>query len=170
LGLVYFIYSLPSMLIVLGGMALVFVGLVVSLQSPAAQSGAAPVPPLWILAVFVLLAVTAIVYGVLFGLLRPAVLVEYAQRGTLQACFDFGAMLRFIQQNLGEYVKLWLAELVLGWLVSLPLIVLVFILGLVPFVGPVLIALVAGAAGFFLLLVSSHMVGQLLRATPPSST
>src|SRR5437868_3555064 len=46
LGLAYYLYSLPIMLLVFGGLATVFVGLVLSSQSDSARSGASvPAPP-----------------------------------------------------------------------------------------------------------------------------
>jgi len=169
LGLAYFIYSLPSLIIVLGAMAAVFVGLIVSVQSEPVQSGAAPAaPPPGVVVIFLLLVAAAVVYNLLFSLLRSAVLVEYARWGSVQACFDFAAMLRFIRQNLGEYLKLWLAELVLSWLAGLVMIFLVFALGLIPFIGPLLLALVAGGAAFFQQIVSGHLVGQLTTSRPQS--
>jgi Protein of unknown function (DUF4013) len=165
LGLAYFIYGLPILVIVLGGMVVLFVGLVFSIQSDAARSGAAPVSPAaLVIGVFVCLLGAAFAYGLLFGLLRPAILAAYAQRGTIRACFDFGALWRFIRRDLGQYLLLWLTELALGWIISLPLIPVVFIVGLIPFVGPAVIALMTGAVNFFLLLVQGHLVGQLLQA------
>jgi hypothetical protein len=169
LGLAYYLYSLPLLLVVFGGMATVFVGLVLSLQTEPAQSGASlPAPPALVVVIFIVLAGASLVYGLALGLLRPAILAEYVRRGTLRACFDFGALWRFARQNVGEYLQLWLAELVLGWIVILPLLLLIFIVAFVPFVGPLLVAFVAGGVGFFILLVSSHLVGQLLRARSQS--
>jgi Protein of unknown function (DUF4013) len=169
LGLAFYLYSLPLLLIVFSGMATVFAGLVLSLQSESAQSGTSlPVPPALVVVIFVVLAGAALIYGLILGLLRPAILAEYVQRGTLRACFDFGALWRFARQNLGEYLQLWLVELVLGWIVTVPLILLIFIVAFIPLVGPLLVTLVAAGAGFFILQVSSHLVGQLLRARSQS--
>ena len=168
LGLAFFIYGLPMLLIALGGLAAVFLGLLLSLQTESARTGAGPVPPAPVLGAFLVLLATAFVYGSILGLLRPAILAEYVQRGTFQACFDFGAILRFIRQDVGGYLLAWLTELVLGWMISVPLFLVGFIVAFIPFVGPLLIALVAAAAGFFVLLVSGHLVGQLLRASPHS--
>jgi len=166
LGLALFIYGLPMFLIALGGSAVVFLGLVLSLQTESARTGAGPLPPAPVLGTFLVLLATAFAYGSILGLLRPAIQAEYVQRGTFQACFDFGAIFHFIRQDVGRYVLAWLTELVLGWIMSVPLFFAGFIVAFIPFVGPLLIALMAAAAGFFLLLVSSHLVGQLLRARP----
>jgi hypothetical protein len=168
LGLAFFIYGLPLLLIGLGGFWVVFLGLVVSLQTESARAGAGPVPPAPVLGTFLILLVIAFAYNSILGLLRPAILAEFVQRGTFQACFDFGAILRFIRQDVRGYLLVWLTELVLGWIISVPLFFVAFIVAFIPFVGPLLIALVAAAAGFFRLLVSGHLVGQLLRAGPHS--
>ena len=170
LGLALYLYSLPLLLFVLGCMASVFVGFVLALQSDAAQTSATlPAPPVLVSAIFILLTGLAVIYSVVLSLLRPAILAEYAQRGTLKACFDFGALWRFIRHNPGEYLLLWLTEAVVGWIISLPLFFVVFIVLVIPFVGPLLLTLIAAAVGFYLFLVSGHLVGQLLRARTPAT-
>jgi len=169
LGLAYYLYSLPVGLLVVGGMATAFAGLVLSTQSEPAQAGSRlPAPPALVVGIFIVLAGAAFIYGLFFGLLRPAILAQYVQHGTLQACFDFAALWRFARQNLGEYLRLWLTELLLTWIVTVPLILLLFIVAFIPFVGPLLVALVGAGAGFFIFLVTGHLVGQLLRARSPS--
>ena len=54
-------------------------------------------------------------------------------------------------------------EAALGWIIALPLIVLIVVVAFIPFAGPLLVSLVAAGAGFYTFLVSGHMVGQLLR-------
>ena len=170
LGLALFVYSLPLLLFVLGCMASVFVGFVLALQSDAAQtSNTLPAPPVAVIVIFILLTGLTILYSFLLGLLRPAILAEYVQRGTFKACFDFQALWRFIRFNPGEYLLLWLTEIVVGWIISLPLIFLAFIVLVIPFVGPLLLPLIAAVAGFYLFLVSGHLVGQLLRARAPAT-
>jgi hypothetical protein len=170
LGLAYFVYGLPMLLIVFSGMTVVFVGIVFSIQSESARSGAGPQTPAAVLGIFLALFAVAFVYGLIFGLLRPAILAEYAQRGTFRACFDFGAMWRFIRRDPGDYLLLWLAEQALGWIISLPLFFVVFAVGFIPFAGPLAVALIAAGVGFFLILFNGHLVGQLLRARSSPST
>src|SRR5579859_28801 len=64
LGLAYYLYGLPALLIVFGGMATGFVGLVLSLQSDSAQSGTSlPAPPALVVVIFIMLAGAAVLYG-----------------------------------------------------------------------------------------------------------
>ncbi len=170
LGLALFVYSLPLLLFVLGSMATVFVGFVLALQSDTAQtSNTLPAPPVAAIVIFILLTGLTILYSFLLGLLRPAILAEYVQRGTIKACFDIQALWRFIRFNPGEYLLLWLTELVVGWIISLPLIFVAFIVLAIPFLGPLLLPLIAAAVGFYLFLVSGHLVGQLLRTRTPAT-
>jgi hypothetical protein len=170
LGLALYLYSLPLLLFVLGCLASVFVGFVLALQSDAAQTGASlAAPPVLVIVIFIVLTGLAVLYSFFLGLLRPAILAEYAQRGTFRACFDFRAMWRFIRHNPGEYLLLWLTEAVVGWVIGVPLFFVVFIVLAIPFVGPLLLPLIAAAVGFYLFLVSGHLVGQLLRARAPAT-
>jgi len=165
LGLALYLYSLPMLLFVFGSLATVFVGFVLALQSDTAQtSNSLPPPPAAVIVVFIGLFGVLMLYSLALSWLRPAILAAYVQRGTLQACFDLNALGRFMRYNLGEYALLWLTEAVVTWIISLPLIFVIFILAFIPFVGPLLLPLVAGAVGFYIFLVSGHLVGQLLRA------
>ena len=94
LGLADYLYRLPLVLIILGGMAAFFVGLVLSaVPAESARSGAgSPLPWILVLGILAATMALALAYGLVLGLLRPAILAEYVQRGTLQACFDFGAL------------------------------------------------------------------------------
>jgi hypothetical protein len=169
LGLAYFVYALPVMILVFSGMASVFIGLVLSLQTESVRNGIdPPLPPPLVLVIFFSVLGLALAYSFFFSLLRPAILAEYVRLGTFWACFDVRALWRFIRRAPGEYLQLWLAELILSWVISLPLLVIVFIVGFIPFVGPVLIVLVAAGVSFFVLLVTGHLVGQLLAAGLPS--
>src|SRR5258708_7117698 len=54
LGLAIYLYSLPLLLFVLGGMVSVFVGFVLALQSDAAQTSATlPAPPVVVIVIFI---------------------------------------------------------------------------------------------------------------------
>lgn len=170
LGLALYLYSLPLVLFAFSAMIAIFVGVVLAAQADTAQtSRALTAPPAVVIAIFVALAGLAMLYGFALGLLRPAILAEYVRRGTLQACFDFGALWRFIRHNPGEYLLVWLTEAVAGVIISLPLIFAVLIVSFIPFVGPLLVPLLAGAVGFYLFLVSGHLVGQLLQARAPAT-
>ncbi len=164
LGLALYLYSLPLMLFVFGAMAAVFAGFVLALQSDAAQRGnSLPPPPAPVIITFICLFGLMMLYSLVLSLLRPAILAEYVQRGTLAACFDIQALWRFIRHDPGEYLLVWLTEAAVSWIISLPLIVVSFVIVFIPFVGPLLLPLISGAVGFYLFLVSGHLVGQLLR-------
>jgi hypothetical protein len=153
------------LLFVLGAMVTLFVGFIAALQSDtAATSNSLPPPPAPVVIVFICLFGAVMLYSLLFSLLQPAILAEYAQRGTLRSCFDFRALWRFIGQNPGEYLLLWLTEAVVGLIISLPLFFVILVIAFIPFVGPLLLPVIAGAVGFYLFLVRGHLVGQLLRA------
>jgi hypothetical protein len=171
LALAYYLYSLPVLFIVFAGMGLGLAGIVLSLQSEAAQTGSSSAAPgLVIISLFVVIVVTAFVYGLLMSLLRPGILAEYARRGTLGACFDFRALWRFMRQNPAEYLKLWLLDTGLGFILSVPRLLVFFILAWAPLIGPLLGTLVAAGVAFFEFLFSGHLVGQVLRARSQSPT
>lgn len=170
LGLALYLYSLPLVLFVFGGTLAIFAGSVLTAQPHSAQtSQVLTAPPAAVTVTVIALIGLAALYSFALGLLRPAILAEYARRGSVQACFDIGALWRFIRHSPGEYLLVWLTEAVLGVIVSLPLAFVVLIVSFIPFVGPLLASLLTGTVGFYFFLVSSHLVGQLLRARMPAT-
>jgi hypothetical protein len=171
LALAYYLYSLPVLFIVFGGIGLGLAGIVLSLQSEAVQTGrSSAAPALLIFGLVFVVVLVAFIYGLLIGWLRPAILAEYAQRGTFGACFDFRAMWRFMRQNPAEYLQLWLLDMAVGIILSVPLILVILILAWAPFIGPLLGTLVAAGVAFFEFLFSGHLVGQVLHARTQSPT
>ena len=167
LGLAYVVYSLPIMGLMLFGLfgGAVWIALLAqndSSQSRANLLGAG-------LVVFILaLAVVAILYGLLLSVFRPALVAEYARRGTFGACFNIAGMWRFIRRQPSQYALLWGAELVVGWVVSLPMILVFFLVSFIPFFGQIIGLAVVALVSFMLLLFNGHMVGQLMQAAPQS--
>jgi hypothetical protein len=166
LSLARFIYGLPVLAAVASG---VLAGLALALQAPQSPDQAfwQTAGPFILLGVFCLLG-GVFVYALGTGFLSPAVLGEYAQRGTFGACFDFAAIWRFIWRAPGLYLKLWLADAVIALGVGLLGSIVGIITSAIPCVGSLVILLVSSATALFILLVNGHLVGQLLRASYPS--
>ena len=155
------VYVLPMIafgVIIWIAMFAVFLQLSSSGQQQARDPG-----PMFIIVAVCLIGVV-IVYGLLFSFFNMAILAVYAQRGTLAACFDFAAIARFIRRNPAEYALAWLAEWGIGLIIGLILAVVVVPISLIPCLGAIAIALIAGLIGFFSLMLQSHLAGQLMRA------
>jgi hypothetical protein len=96
--------------------------------------------------------------------LYPAILAEYAQRGTFAACFDLAAIARFIRRDPGQYTLAWLAEIGLGLAIALVGFAAGLVLSAIPCLGSLALMFVFGLAAFVTLMFNSHLVGQLMRA------
>ena len=108
--------------------------------------------------------VGALFFSLIIGIISPAITAQYVRRGTFAACFDLGAIARFMSQNLAAYFTMWAGTVVIGLLVSSVLGAVGTFLNIIPCFGALLSWPLFGAGIFITLLVMGHLVGQLLRA------
>jgi len=89
-------------------------------------------------------------YGLVIGVLSPAILIRYAVTGEFTSAFRFGELFGFITGNLGNYI----IAILLGWLASL-------------IAGFGVIACGVGVlfTSFWASLVMAHLLGQVHRAS-----
>ena len=89
-------------------------------------------------------------YGLVIGVLSPAILIRYAVTGEFTSAFRFGEIFGLITGNLGNYV----IAILLGWLASL-------------IAGFGVIACGVGVlfTSFWASLVMAHLLGQVHRAS-----
>jgi hypothetical protein len=89
-------------------------------------------------------------YGLIIGVLSPAILIKYAVTGELGSAFRFGELFGLITGNLGNYI----IALILTWVAS-------------AIAGFGVIACGVGVlfTGFWANLVMAHLYGQLHRAS-----
>jgi hypothetical protein len=104
------------------------------------------------------------VYAFVFGLISPAVTVQYVRQGGLGACFNWGAMLAFVRNNLGAYLVVWAMTLAAGFVLGAVIGPIGVVLNFVPCVGWLAYLALYGAGMFSVLLITGHLVGQLIRA------
>ena len=96
--------------------------------------------------------------------LSPAILAEFAGRGTLAACFDLRSIMRFIWRDPSRYALAWLAEIGLGLALGLGGFVAGLVLSAIPCLGSLALVFIFGLAAFVVLMFNSHLAGQLMRA------
>ena len=89
-------------------------------------------------------------YGLVIGVLSPAILIRYAVTGEFTSAFRFGEIFSLITGNLGNYI----IAILLGWLASL-------------IAGFGVIACGVGVlfTSFWASLVMAHLLGQVHRAS-----
>jgi hypothetical protein len=103
-------------------------------------------------------------YALVVGLFSPAVTALYIRRGAFAACFDFPAIARFIRDNFGDYLTAWLGALAVGLLLNVIASPVLVFVGFIPCLGQIVYFLLLGGMVMTVLLVSGHLVGQLLQA------
>lgn len=88
------------------------------------------------------------ILSLLGSALVPAGIIRYAHYGTLNSAFEFGAIIHFIKNNIGDYIIVFLLSLVAGMAAALGIILCV--------IGVVF-------TGFWSVLVNANLYGQLAR-------
>ncbi len=161
LAVARWIYELPGVALLLAVAGLLFGPLVLALRRGTPPE-AVQVPN-----AAALLAVAALglwlAYQALLAVVYPAITVQYARHGTLAACFDFGAMRRFVAARRRAYAGTWLSREgigLAGWLIGIAAGLLV---GAAPLIGMPVMWLVSGWLAFVTLLIRGHLIGQLMR-------
>lgn len=162
LSLARFIYGLPILLALVGG-GVAVIGLAVQASQSSDPAFGQKAGPTFLLGGLCLVG-GVLVYSLVFGFLSPALLAEYAKHGTFAACFNLAAIWRFIAREPGQYLTLWLADVVISLAIGLLGSIAAIITGVIPCVGQLVFLLMTSATAFFIVLVNGHLVGQLLGA------
>ena len=105
-----------------------------------------------------------LLYSLTIGLLSPAVTAQYIRRGTFTACFDVPAILRFIRDNFSNYLTVWLGSLAVGLALNIIVSPVAVFLSFIPCIGQLAYLALLGGMVIVTLLVTGHLVGQLIRA------
>jgi len=107
-----------------------------------------------------------VLYGILQRLLRPVLQIRYAEYGEIGTCLRFKEVFQFLLANIGKIIiaelLMWAAGVIIGSVVG----ALGVVLGLIPICGQlimVLIGLLMLPVGFWLLVFSGHLYGQIGR-------
>jgi hypothetical protein len=146
LGAAGFLWSLPLIALM---MLLVFWGAGGAVTSAALGLRPSIGAPVLLMGLLVLLL------SAVFALAFPIALIRYAITERWIAMFDFGWILRYIRQNLGRYLGL----VAMLFLIGLAVGIVAAVLQILPLVG----LLVSLVAGFWMVLVTDHLLGQLAR-------
>lgn len=133
------VYNLPALLVSCGAGGLNMVA--PQLDSDAAQA---------LVIAAACLSCLQVILSLLGAALLPAALIRYAQYDTLGSAFQFGEIFRFISNNIGDYVIVVL----LSWVASL-----------IAMFGVILCLIGVIFTGFWSILVTANLYGQLARKT-----
>jgi hypothetical protein len=128
---------------------LIFGGLAGFRGSDTAEGLAAALGGLGIVVLYGLVAF----FGLLLGLVYPAAATRVIFKGDIAAGFDFGAVFRFIKENLGNYLLSIVVFIVANFLAQF---------------GVILCCVGFFPAAFWAYLALAHGLGQTVRANPSS--
>jgi len=145
-GIAGFIYALPIMLFmgVVFGLTAAITG---SLENDAAETVATICPLIGNCVVFV--------YMILFMLIFPAAVIQYARTGQFGAFFRFGDIIAFIKANIGGYIIALLVALVASLIAQI--------------VGSIACGIGILFTMMWAVLVGANLFGNLVREAQPAT-
>ncbi len=117
----------------------------------------------------VLVSCAIFIYGLLLSFLVPAIVLNFARKGTFAACFEFGEIWRIMSRNIGEYSVAWFIVIVVGMAVTVLLGIVGGVLAIIPCFGWIAAWVLFGMAGVWMMAVSGHLFGQI-DAEPPDQS
>ena len=159
LFVVQLIYSIPILAMVF---VLMIIGLGVGLGAERMSSGVRDTVTSGFAIATIALSCLAFLFGLVIAFLTPAMYIQVARTGTIGAAFRFNEMMALVQRNVGDYIVVVLAPVIVGVVLGGVLSVI----GLIPFVGlclmlPLMVVLFLITPYFTI--VCGHLYGQLVR-------
>lgn len=100
-------------------------------------------------------------YGLALSFFLPAVLVNFARKGTFASCFEFGEIVSVFSKDMGKYLTAWLIFLIASIVVSVIVSVVGGVLAFIPCLGWILAWVLGGVAAVYPGLVGAHLFGQV---------
>lgn len=110
--------------------------------------------------VFMCLTCVFILYGLALSIVFPAISIEYANKGTFTACFNFNEIFGQIRKNAGVFFTAWGVYLGVSIGASLAAGIVGGLLGWIPCLGQLIAVVISFAASVYALLVFAHLFGQ----------
>ena len=113
-----------------------------------------------------------LLYGALLWLLTPVLQIRYAERGSLASCLQFGDVFRLLFDNIGTILVAQVLMLVAYTVVTGDLGSVIGTLSLIPICGWIVSAVLGLALPpivAWLMLVGSHLYGQIAQSSDPGS-
>jgi hypothetical protein len=141
---IYLVYNIPSILL-----SCISGGISIATTSPDMNQDV--IATLGIVSVCV--SCLQLVISLIGNALLPAAIIRYAQFGSLGAAFQFGEIINFIRNNIGDYIIVVL----LGW-----------VAGLIAVFGLILCLVGVFFTSFWSILVTANLYGQLARKASAS--
>jgi hypothetical protein len=162
LGLARLVYALPILVLLFGALIfqfiVIFIAAALSKGNTNGREEAFALVPLLIVLGYLAAFAIAALYGLIVGVIMPAMTANYVRRGVIAACFNLGEMFVLIKQNVNAYLMVWATNIIAG-------IVYIAISGLansIPCLNLILILPVTAFGLLWTLTVSGHALGQFL--------
>jgi Protein of unknown function (DUF4013) len=162
LWLASIIYSLPALIVACIPLGFLLV------SSGAQGSDAQDVIGTVFTGIGLVLGCIFIIYALVLSFFLPAVVVNFARKGTFGSCFEFGAITKIVTANTSRYLTAWLISIVAAIVVGIIISLVGSVLSLIPCVGWVIGWVIGAIGGVYISTIFVHLFGQVA-ATQMSS-
>lgn len=142
LGIAFFVWALPGIIVVGIGTFPLIVNLIVSKEhTPQAMP-------------FVLSLSIGFMWILFVAFMYPAIMMNFSRTRSISSCFEFSNIFSLVTFDIGTYI--------LGIVAYIGATLLIMLLSMIPYIG----FLLAPIGGFYVCLVVAGAFGQLLSKTP----
>jgi MFS family permease len=104
-----------------------------------------------------------ILYALALSFYLPAVLINFARKGTFGSCFEFSAIFAIVSRNLSKYLTAWVVSLLAGIVVGIIISIVAVVVGWIPCIGWLLVWLVTAVGAVYMLTIGVHLFGQVAK-------
>jgi hypothetical protein len=105
-----------------------------------------------------------ILYGFLFSILYPAILVMFSREGTFASCFRLREAFELVRRNTGVFLTAWGVSLITGLGVGLLVGFVNLVVGFIPCIGWIVGTVFSFISAVYANVVYAHLFGQFGRA------
>ncbi|MBK5106664.1 MAG: DUF4013 domain-containing protein [Anaerolineales bacterium] len=155
-----FIYSLPAILISCLPLGL----LIIPISSEISTEGFYQSDALFsaITGVGIIFLCLFVLYLLAFSFYFPAVLINFAQKGTFGSCFEIGAIIKIVSKNTSKYLTAWLVSIVGSIVIGIILMIISIVLSPIICIGWLLSWVISALASVYLFAIYAHLFGQVV--------
>lgn len=111
----------------------------------------------------ILFSCLMVVYGLALSFYMPAVLINFARKGTFGSCFEFSAIFAIVSRNLSKYLTAWVVALLAGIVVGIIISIVAALTSWIICIGWILSWLVGIVGAVYMLTIGVHLFGQVAK-------
>jgi hypothetical protein len=159
-----FIYTLPALLFAC--LPLAFLTIPASMESTDITES--------LFAVFtgvgIFIVCLLVLYLLAFSFYFPAVIINFARKGTFGSCFEVGEIIKIVSADTGKYLTAWLVSIVGAIIVGVVVALISVVLSPIICIGWILSWFISALSNVYIYAIFAHLFGQVAASEPLTAT